>query len=106
MTRMSAIFTVFIFAMALLFPSLHITAEASQNSALVDINSGDARVLSTLPGIGKSTAEKIIKYRTDNGSFKKKEEIMKVNGIGAKKFAKIKDLIVVSEDKVDQKKKE
>ena len=34
---------------------------------LVNINSADAALLETLPGIGASTAEKIIAYRDENG---------------------------------------
>jgi competence protein ComEA len=42
-----------------------------------------------LKGIGKKTAEKIILYRKYN-KFKKLEDLMKVKGIGPKKFEKIK----------------
>ena len=46
-----------------------------------------------MPGIGEKTAEKILQYRETNGSFKTKEDIMKVSGIGESKYEKIKDLI-------------
>ena len=75
-------------------------------SALININDGDAKALSTLPGIGKSTAEKIIKYRSEHGKFKKKEEITNVKGISTKKFEKIKNLIIVSEEPNNQSKQE
>jgi len=40
-----------------------------------------------LPGVGESMADKIIEYRKDHNGFKKIEDLMKVKGIGKKKFA-------------------
>ena len=61
----------------------------------VNINTATQTELETLPGIGPSTALKIIQYREENGKFKKIEEIQKVNGIGENKFKNIKDLICI-----------
>ena len=63
------------------------------NEDKVSINASDAETLSTLPGIGVKTAEKIIQYRSQNGLFQSLEELMEVSGIGTAKFDKIKDLI-------------
>jgi len=57
------------------------------------LNSADAAALATLPGIGPSTADRIIQYRRDNGLFQSTEDLMNVSGIGPAKFARIKDLI-------------
>jgi competence protein ComEA len=62
---------------------------------LVNINSADAALLETLPGIGASTAEKIIAYRDENGRFTTIEEIMDVPGIGQGKFDQLQALITV-----------
>lgn len=62
---------------------------------LIDLNSADEKSLCSLPGIGPSTAKKIIEYRESNGSFNKPEDIMQVPRIGKKKFEKIKDKITV-----------
>jgi len=51
--------------------------------------------LDSLPGIGVITAQKIIDYRTINGAFKKIEDIKKVGGIGAKKYADIASKITI-----------
>ena len=59
----------------------------------ISINTADAEELCTLPGIGQSTAERIIAWREENGFFQTTEDLMKVSGIGAKKFEKIRDLI-------------
>lgn len=68
---------------------------ATSQPVKVDINSADAGLLETLPGIGPSTAEKIIADRTQNGRFSAPEDLMRVSGIGEKKYESLKDLIVV-----------
>jgi competence protein ComEA len=65
----------------------------------VNLNSASVAQLQTLPGIGASTAQRIVDYRQKNGSFKKIEELMNVKGIGEKSFLKLKPLITVSADK-------
>ena len=45
---------------------------------VVNINKATQEELETLPGIGESTANKIIKYREEKGKFKKKEDIKNV----------------------------
>ncbi len=64
-------------------------------SGKVNINTATADQLTTLKGIGESTAQKIIDYRQQNGSFKSIEDIKNVSGIGDKKYAAIKDSITV-----------
>jgi len=61
----------------------------------ININNALAGDLTALPGIGEVTAERIIEYREQKKGFKKIDELMNVKGIGEKKFAKIKDYIVV-----------
>lgn len=74
------------------------SAAAVQNentSGLVNINTADAATLMTLYGIGEKISQRIIDYREANGPFEVIEDIMKVSGIGEKKFANIKDKICV-----------
>jgi len=59
----------------------------------ININLAYATDLQRLPGIGKVTADRIIEYREQNSRFRRIEDLMKVKGIGIKKFEKIKDLI-------------
>lgn len=61
----------------------------------ININTATKTDLETLPGIGESTALKIIEYRKEKGKFKLIEDIKQVNGIGENKFNKIKELITV-----------
>ncbi len=69
-------------------------AQATTQGKL-NINSASAAELETLPGIGPSTAQKIVSERTANGSFKSVDDLMRVSGIGEKKLAAIADLICV-----------
>ncbi|MBR4484313.1 MAG: helix-hairpin-helix domain-containing protein, partial [Erysipelotrichaceae bacterium] len=62
---------------------------------LVSINSAGIEELTTLPGIGKTTAQKIIDYRQEKGSFLSLEELMNVKGIGKSKYEKIKGSITL-----------
>ena len=71
-------------------------------SAPVNLNSATAVQLQTLPGIGASTAQRILDYRQKNGAYKKIEELMNVKGIGEKSFLKLKPLITVAADKADR----
>lgn len=61
----------------------------------ININTATKTDLETLPGIGESTALKIIEYRKKKGKFKLIEDIKQVNSIGENKFNKIKELITV-----------
>lgn len=61
----------------------------------VNINLADTAELTALTGIGQGKAESIIRYREEHGSFKKIEDIMKVEGIKEGTFEKIKDHITV-----------
>lgn len=59
----------------------------------VNINTATQAQLETLPGIGPSTAIKIIEHRKEKGKFTQIEDIKEVKGIGDSKYNKIKDLI-------------
>jgi competence protein ComEA len=65
------------------------------NSRLVNINFAGLNELELLPGIGEELAQRIIDYRNNAGSFKSKEDLKNVTGIGEKKFEAIKDLITI-----------
>ena len=68
---------------------------ATATTELIDINTASSAELDTLPGIGPTTAQKIIDYREQNGPFLKPEDIINVSGIGPGTYEGIKDLITV-----------
>ena len=68
---------------------------SNNDSNLININTAGIEELTTLTGIGDVKAEAIIKYRSEVGKFKTKEELLNVEGIGEALFEKIKDNITV-----------
>ena len=70
-------------------------AGAASSGGLVNINTADLTQLQTITGVGPATAQKIIDYRTQNGSFRSIEELKNVSGIGDKTFEKMRDQITV-----------
>ena len=64
-------------------------------SAKININTANANMLQTLPGIGPVLSERIIEYRNQNGLFGVIDDIKDVSGIAEKKYEGIKDLICV-----------
>ncbi len=67
-----------------------------KDSSKININTATLEELDKLPGVGEATANKIISHREENGQFKTIEDIKNVNGIGDKKFEKMKELICVN----------
>jgi competence protein ComEA len=78
-------------------PILATPAEAvvTSTTELIDINIASATELEELPGIGPTTAQKIVEYREQNGPFLSTEDIINVSGIGPGTYERIKDLITV-----------
>ena len=62
--------------------------------APLNINQASLKELQKLPGVGKVTAEKIIAYREANGPFATVDDLLKVNGMGKKTLAKIRDRVM------------
>lgn len=73
--------------------------EARSRKALltgkININSAGQSDLERLPSIGPVMAKKIINYRSASGGFRQVEDLMKVQGIGNKKFNKLRDHVFV-----------
>ncbi|OUN89206.1 ComEA family DNA-binding protein [[Collinsella] massiliensis] len=71
------------------------SAGAGDVGALVNINTASLEELDALPGVGPSTAQAIIDDREQNGPFVSIEDLMRVSGIGEKKYAKLEALICI-----------
>ena len=51
------------------------TVDDSNDNNLININTANVQELDSLPGVGEATANKIVKYREENGKFNSIEEI-------------------------------
>lgn len=65
------------------------------SSNKININKATQTELESIPGIGPSTALKIINYRKEKGKFLNIEDIKNISGIGSTKYEKIKEYITV-----------
>jgi len=70
----------------LLKEKLDNTVESCVNSVGVNLNTASTYLLSYVAGIGPSLAENIVNYRSQNGSFRNRGELLKVPRLGAKAF--------------------
>lgn len=65
----------------------------------ININTAAASTLDQLPGISPAVAENIVRFRQTHGPFKDIAELIRVSGIKEKRFAGIKDLVTVGDQK-------
>ncbi|CAG9619386.1 helix-hairpin-helix domain-containing protein [Sutcliffiella rhizosphaerae] len=72
------------------------TGEQLSSNGKININTASEEELTRLTGIGPAKAKAIIQYRTENGFFKKEEDLLQVSGIGQKSFDNIRNDITVS----------
>ena len=66
-----------------------------KSTSKVNINKATQTELEMIPGVGPSTALKIIEYREQNGKFHSIEDIKNVSGIGDVKYEQMKEYITV-----------
>jgi competence protein ComEA len=63
--------------------------------SLISLNQASASQLEDLPGVGPALAGRMVDWRTSNGGFKSKEDLLNVSGIGDKLYAGVKDLVTL-----------
>jgi competence protein ComEA len=72
------------------------TGTSTEGGGLVNINTASAVALEALPGVGPSTAQKIVAFRETNGPFERAEDIQDVSGIGPATFEGMREMITVN----------
>ncbi|MEX1369076.1 MAG: helix-hairpin-helix domain-containing protein [Nannocystaceae bacterium] len=61
---------------------------------IINLNTATSEQLQLLPGVGPATAGKIIAYR-DRHAFTSIRQLMRIKGIGRKRFDAVKDYLAV-----------
>ena len=82
---------------ALLVSGPALAAGKPAPTAKVNINTASVEQLTTLPGVGPKLAARIVEYRQKSGTFRSPQELMNVQGVGEKNFAKIESWLTVGE---------
>jgi competence protein ComEA len=65
-------------------------AASAASDGVVNLNTADAAALETLPGVGPTTAQAILDYRSEHGRFRSVDDLLNVRGIGPAKLSQIK----------------
>ncbi len=66
--------------------SLDAVVESAVNHVGVDVNTASGPLLSYVAGISRRVADAIVRHREENGPFRKRAELKKVKGLGAKTY--------------------
>lgn len=69
---------------------------SASSGGLININTASLKELDSLPGIGKTTAQRIIEYRDENGPFSSVEDLKNVKGIKGGTIDKIRDMVTTN----------
>lgn len=66
--------------------SLDYTVMSCVNAVGINVNTASRQLLSYISGVGPQLASNIVEYRTNNGAFKNRDDLLKVKRMGAKAF--------------------
>lgn len=66
--------------------NLNFTMQKNINKVGIDLNLASKELLMYVSGITNSLADKIMKYKSENGLFKNRQELLNVKGLGAKTY--------------------
>jgi competence protein ComEA len=96
---MKKLFVAVLTAMTLATAVPALAADEAESAAaaqtVVNINTAGVEELQVLPGVGEVTAERILAYRAENGTFAQIEDLTEVRGIGTKTLEKIRPMVVI-----------
>jgi competence protein ComEA len=68
-------------------------AAGAPASGPVHLNTATLEQLDTLPGVGPTTAQRILDYRAENGAFSSVDELDAVPGIGPARLEQLRELV-------------
>jgi competence protein ComEA len=70
-------------------------ARVPPRPAKLDLNRATAADLQQLPGVGDVLAQRVIDYRTTHGPYRRLEDLLEVQGIGAKRLEQLQLLVTI-----------
>ncbi len=68
---------------------------ADSEPSKININTASPSELQQIPGIGSVKAKEIFRFREENGSFQKVEDLQEISGIGEKTVEKLKNFVTI-----------
>ncbi len=77
--------------------SLDLTVESCVNLVGVNLNTASRHLLTYVSGLGESLANNIVEWRSTNGPFRSRRELMKVPRLGEKAFEQCAGFLRISE---------
>lgn len=84
---------------SLLKKSLDQTVESCVNLVGVNLNTASRHLLTYISGLGPALAQNIVNYRTENGPFQSRKELLKVPRMGAKAYEQCAGFLRIPEAK-------
>lgn len=82
---------------ALLKEKLDNTVESCVNSVGVNLNTASNYLLSYVSGIGPALADNIVEYRSANGAYRSRQDLLKVKRLGEKAFEQCAGFLRITE---------
>ncbi len=84
----------FLLLATVLMPGL-LCAKKKPPAHPVNLNTASSEELQLVPGIGPSTADKILQMRKSYGAFKSVDDLLAIKGIGPKRMEKMRKYLTV-----------
>ena len=81
----------------LLKETLDNIVESCVNSVGVNLNTASSYLLSYVSGIGPALADNIVEYRTSNGAYRSRKDLLKVKRLGGKAFEQCAGFLRISD---------
>jgi uncharacterized protein len=79
--------------------TLDLTVESCVNSVGVNLNTASRHLLTYVSGLGATLAQNIVNYRTQNGAFRSRRDLLKVPRMGEKSFEQCAGFLRIPEAK-------
>lgn len=93
----------FLLTILVLWATQGLCAKKKPPTHPVNLNTASSAELQQVPGIGPSTAEKILQARKSYGAFKSVDDLQAIRGIGPKRLDKMRKYLTVGKPPQDQK---